>query len=275
MTQVPFLLPDVRDGYRLGDVQALDGILRDGLTDIFTEQHMGVLTERVAKRMDVSRADQDAFALRSQQYWAAADAAAVFSDEITPIEVKTRKGSDTVARDEHPRPDTTAEALASLRPAFAKDGTITAGNASGINDGAAALLLASEAGLKGAGLKPMARLTGWSSAGVPPEDMGLGPVAAVRKLLEQTGTTTKSIDLVELNEAFAAQSLACVRELELDMEKVNVHGGAIAMGHPIGASGARIVVTLLNALRQREKKTGLATLCIGGGMGMAALFDRC
>jgi acetyl-CoA C-acetyltransferase len=275
MSQAPYLLPKARNGYRLGDGEILDIILRDGLTDAFLGRHMGLLGEQLAAEFEISRSDQDAFSLVSQQRWAQAQRCGVFDDEIVPVRLKTRKGEQVVDTDEHPRPDMTAETLASLRPAFKPDGTVTAGNASGINDGAAAVLLASARGAEKAGLKPIARLVACATAALEPARMGLGPVLATRKVLERTGRQIESIDLVELNEAFASQSLACMRQLGLDAEKVNVHGGAIAMGHPIGASGARIVVTLLNALVRRNKQVGLATLCIGGGMGMAALFERC
>lgn len=274
MSRVPYLLPKARNGYRLGNGEVLDGLLRDGLTDVFSAQHMGLLAEQLAVEFEISRPDQDAFSLTSQQRWAQAQRCGVFTDEIVPVSVKTRKNEQVIDTDEHPRPDTTVEKLATLPPAFNSEGTVTAGNASGINDGAAAVLLASAKGVERIGLKPIARLVACVSVALEPARMGLGPVLATRKLLEQTGRSLESIDLVELNEAFASQSLACMRQLGLDAEKVNVHGGAIAMGHPIGASGARIVVTLLNALAQRDKRVGLATLCIGGGMGMAGLFER-
>jgi acetyl-CoA C-acetyltransferase len=258
----------------LGDGAMLDAILKDGLTDAFSGQHMALLAERMAETCKIDRASQDAFAMSSQQRWAAAQAAGVFADEITPVRIRVKKQEQVIDRDEHARPDTTIEQLAGLSAAFKKDGTVTAGNASGINDGAAAVLLASEKAVKAHGLRPIGRLVGWASAGVAPQDMGLGPVPATRKLLEKTGRQLADVDLVELNEAFAVQTLACMRELGLDGQKVNVHGGAIAMGHPIGASGARIVVTLLNALTKRDGRCGIATLCIGGGMGMAAMVER-
>jgi acetyl-CoA C-acetyltransferase len=274
MSQAPYLLPGARYGQRLGDGAMLDAILKDGLTDAFSGQHMALLAERMAETCKIDRASQDAFALSSQQRWAAAQAAGVFADEITPVRIRVKKQEQVVDRDEHTRPDTTIEQLAGLPAAFKKDGTVTAGNASGINDGAAAVLLASEKAVKAHGLRPIGRLVGWASAGVAPQDMGLGPIPAARKLLEKTGRQLADVDLVELNEAFAVQTLACMRELGLDSDKVNVHGGAIAMGHPIGASGARVVVTLLNALAKRGGRCGIATLCIGGGMGMAAMVER-
>ena len=227
---------------------------------------MGETGENVAERWDVSREDQDAFALRSQQRWAAAAEAGRFDDELVPV--------GDVVRDEHPRPDTTLEKLASLKPAFRKDGTVTAGNASGINDGAAALVIASEEKARELGIEPLGVFVGSAVAGVDPRVMGVGPIPAVRKVLARTGVDVGDIDLVELNEAFASQSLAVVRELGLDEDKVNVNGGAIAIGHPLGMSGARLVVSLLHELRRRGGRYGLATLCVGVGQGQAALFER-
>ena len=227
---------------------------------------MGETGENVAERWGVSREDQDAFALRSQQRWAEADAAGRFADELVPVA--------GVERDEHPRPETTAEKLASLKPAFRAGGTVTAGNASGINDGAAALVIASEERARDLGIEPLGVFRGSAAAGVDPGVMGVGPVPAVAKLLARTGVAVGDIDLVELNEAFASQSLAVVRELGIDPERVNVNGGAIAIGHPLGMSGARLVVSLLHELRRREARLGLATLCIGVGQGQAALFER-
>ena len=275
MSQAPYLLPKARSGYRLGDGEVLDCLLSEGLVDVFSGRHMGLTAERLAEEFHITRAEQDAFALTSQQRWAKAHEAGAFESEIVPVPVRIKKQEHLVVKDEHPRPDTSAEKLASLPPAFKNNGTVTAGNASGINDGAAALLLSSKKGLEKANLTPIAKLIAYASAGVEPGLMGLGPVPATRKLLEQTGRSLDGIDLIELNEAFASQSLTCIRQLALDTERVNVHGGAIAMGHPIGASGARIVVTLLNGLLRHDKQTGLATLCIGGGMGMAAMFERC
>jgi 3-oxoadipyl-CoA thiolase len=232
----------------------------------FSTATMGETGENVAERWDVSREDQDAFALASQQRWAAADAAGRFDDELVAV--------GGLERDEHPRPDTTAEKLASLKPAFAQDGTVTAGNASGINDGAAALVIASAERAEALGIQPLGSFRGSAVAGVDPAVMGIGPVPAVNKLLARTGVGVVELDLVELNEAFASQSLAVIRELGLDPEKVNVNGGAIAIGHPLGMSGARLVVTLLHELRRREGRYGVATMCIGVGQGQAALFER-
>ena len=227
---------------------------------------MGETGENVAERWGVTREDQDAFALQSQQRWAAADEAGRFADELVPV--------GDVTRDEHPRPDTTAEKLAALKPAFREGGTVTAGNASGINDGAAALVIASEEKARELGVEPLGTFVGSAVAGVDPRVMGIGPIPAVRKLLERSGVSLDAIDLVELNEAFASQSLAVIRELGLDPEKVNVNGGAIALGHPLGMSGARLVVSLLHELRRRGGRYGLATLCVGVGQGQAALFER-
>jgi acetyl-CoA acetyltransferase family protein len=227
---------------------------------------MGETGENVAERYGVSREEQDAFALRSQERWAAANAAGRFDDELVPV--------GEVVVDEHPRPETTADALAKLKPAFRSGGTVTAGNASGINDGAAALVIASEDRARDLGVEPLGAFVGSAVAGVDPRVMGIGPIPAVRKLLERAGIAASDLDLVELNEAFASQSLAVVRELGLDEEKVNVNGGAIALGHPLGMSGARLVVSLLHELRRREGRYGLATLCVGVGQGVAALFER-
>jgi 3-oxoadipyl-CoA thiolase len=236
------------------------------LEEMFPPESMGETGENVAERYDVSREDQDAFALRSQERWAAANAAGRFDDELVPV--------GEVGVDEHPRPETNAEALTKLKPAFRSDGTVTAGNASGINDGAAALVIASEDRARELGVETLGAFVGSAAAGVDPRVMGIGPIPAVRKLLERTGIAVDAIDLVELNEAFASQSLAVVRELGLDEEKVNVNGGAIALGHPLGMSGARLVVSLLHELRRRDGRYGLATLCVGVGQGVAALFER-
>jgi 3-oxoadipyl-CoA thiolase len=236
------------------------------LVELFPPEAMGETGENVAERYDVSRADQDAFAFASQQRWAAADAAGRFDDELVPV--------GDVVRDEHPRPDTSLEKLATLKPAFRENGTVTAGNASGINDGAAALVIASEEKAREIGIEPLAVFVGSAVAGVDPRVMGIGPIPAVRKLLERSGVEVSQLDLVELNEAFASQSLAVIRELGLDHDKVNVNGGAIALGHPLGMSGARLVVSLLHELRRRGGRYGLATLCVGVGQGQAALFER-
>jgi acetyl-CoA C-acetyltransferase len=236
------------------------------LEEMFPLESMGETGENVAERWNVSREDQDAFALRSQQRWAAANAAGRFDDELVPV--------GEVAVDEHPRPETTAQALAKLRPAFRPDGTVTAGNASGLNDGAAALVITSEERASELGVEPLGAFVGSAVAGVDPRVMGIGPIPAVRKLLDRTGVAAAELDLVELNEAFASQSLAVVRELGLDEGKVNVNGGAIALGHPLGMSGARLVVSLVHELRRRDGRYGLATLCVGVGQGVAALFER-
>jgi acetyl-CoA acetyltransferase family protein len=236
------------------------------LAEKFPLESMGETGENVAERWQISREEQDAFGLRSQQRWAAAAAAGRFDDELVPV--------NGLERDEHPRPDTSAEKLASLKPAFRDGGTVTAGNASGINDGAAALVIASEEKAQALGIQPLGLFVASAVAGVDPRVMGIGPVPAVRKLLERTGLAVGDLDLVELNEAFASQSLAVIRELGLDDERVNVNGGAIAMGHPLGMSGARLVVSLLHELRRRDGRYGLATLCVGVGQGQAALFER-
>lgn len=234
---------------------------------------MGITAENVAERFSISREDQDAFALESQRRAAAAISEKRFADEIVPVEVKGKKGSVWFTEDEHPRPDTTIEALSRLKPAFKQNGTVTAGNACGRNDGAAALVLTSGSHAEKLGLKPMARIVDWTAVGVSPEVMGIGPVPAVKKLLERTGLTLDEIGLVELNEAFASQSLAVIRELNLDTSRVNVNGGAIALGHPLGATGARIMTTLIYEMKRRGEKYGIATLCVGGGQGMAILIE--
>jgi acetyl-CoA acetyltransferase family protein len=236
------------------------------LEEMFPLEAMGETGENVAERWGVSREDQDAFALASQQRWAAAAEAGRFDDELVPV--------GDVTRDEHPRPDTTLEKLATLKPAFRKDGTVTAGNSSGINDGAAAVVIASEEKARELGIEPLGTFLGSAAAGVDPRVMGIGPIPAVQKVLARTGVDVGALDLVELNEAFASQSLVVMRELGLDPEKVNVNGGAIALGHPLGMSGARLVVSLLHELRRREGRYGLATLCVGVGQGQAALFER-
>jgi acetyl-CoA C-acetyltransferase len=275
MSRAPFLLPGARWGQRLGHGQVIDHMLHEGLTDAFHDVHMGITGENVAERYGVSRADQDAFAAQSQARAEAAIREGRFAKEIVAVPVPGKKGeSKTIEIDEHPRPGTTVEALAKLKPAFRKDGSVTAGNASGLNDGAAALVVASAARARELGLKPMARVVSHASAAVAPDVMGIGPVPAVRKALQKAGLAPEAIELYELNEAFAAQSLAVVRELRLDPAKVNVSGGAIALGHPIGASGARILVTLLHALEARGLRRGLAALCIGGGQGVAMVVER-
>ena len=266
MSRAPYLLDRARTGYKLGDGVLIDSLLRDGLVCSFSNDHMGLTAERVAERYSIGRAEQDAFAAESQRRHAVAVAAGRFADEITPTE-----GLD---HDEHARADTTAEKLASLKPAFRPDGTVTAGNASGINDGAAMLVVCDGEVARGRGWRPLAALAGWSAVGCEPDLMGLGPIHAARRLCGQTGCPPEGYDAVELNEAFAAQSLACLRDLKLDPARVNADGGAIAVGHPIGASGARILVHLAHQIARGEAGRGLAALCVGGGMGAAAALER-
>ena len=268
MSRAPYLLPRAREGYRLGHAQALDSILSDGLTDVFADYHMGITAENVAEAWNLTREEQDAFALESQTRAAAALDAGHFADELVPVEVPGRKGVTVFERDEYPRA-TTLEALAKLKPAFRKDGTVTAGNASGINDGAAMLLVASEEYAQAHGLPVLAEIASYAAIGVDPAVMGIGPAKAVPIALDRAGLGVADVDLFELNEAFAAQSLAVVRDLKADPARVNVTGGAVALGHPIGASGARVLVTLVHQLRRLGKETGVASLCIGGGMGIA------
>ncbi|MEQ1728444.1 MAG: acetyl-CoA C-acetyltransferase [Vicinamibacterales bacterium] len=274
MSNAPYLLKSGRWGYRMGNGEALDSMLSDGLTCAINNIHMGITAEEVARRFGVSREDQDGFAAESQRRAAAAIAGGAFVDEIVPISLKQKKGDPIrFAVDEYPRATSTVERLAALKPAFQKDGTVTAGNASGINDGAAGLVIASAAKAHAVGTQPLARILGYASTGVDPKLMGIGPVPAVRKVLDRAGLRLEDIDLFELNEAFAAQSVAVARELRLDPSKVNVNGGAIALGHPIGASGARILTTLVYALRARKLRYGVASLCIGGGMGIAMAVE--
>jgi acetyl-CoA C-acetyltransferase len=276
MSATPYLAKGQRWGSRMGDAPLVDMMVGDGLTDVFNDYHMGITAENVAEQWGISREDQDALALGSQQKAAEAVAAGRFADEIVPVTVMARRQEIVFDTDEYPR-STTTEALAKLRPAFKRDGgTVTAGNASGINDGAAALVLASGEAVAGLGLKPLAKLIGWGQAGVDPSIMGVGPIQATRKALAKAEVEVADLDLIEANEAFAAQAAAVGRELGFDPERVNVNGGAIALGHPIGASGARIIVSLLHELRRREDaRRGLATLCIGGGMGIATIFEKC
>ncbi|WP_022799852.1 acetyl-CoA C-acetyltransferase [Deinococcus ficus] len=271
MSRAPYLLPRAREGYRLGHAQALDSILSDGLTDVFADYHMGITAENVAEAWNLTREEQDAFALESQTRAAAALDAGYFADELVPVEVPGRKGTTVFERDEYPRA-TTLEALAKLKPAFKKDGTVTAGNASGINDGAAMLLVASEEYAQAHGLPVLAEIASYAAIGVDPAVMGIGPAKAVPIALDRAGLGVADVDLFELNEAFAAQSLAVVRDLKADPARVNVTGGAVALGHPIGASGARVLVTLVHQLRRMGKETGVASLCIGGGMGIAMVI---
>lgn len=270
MSQAPYILRDARWGQRMGDGKLVDSMINDGLWDAFGDTHMGITAENIAEQFKISREEQDAFAARSQQLAVAAIEAGHFKDEIVPVEVKGRRGEVTIVdTDEFPRAGTTAESLSKLRPAFKKDGTVTAGNASGINDGACALVLMSREKAKSLGITPLVSIVSYASAGVDPSIMGTGPIPASKKALERAGLQVSDIDLAEGNEAFASQAISVVRGLGLDPEKTNITGGAIALGHPIGASGARILTTLIYLLRNRKKRTGLATLCIGGGMGIA------
>ena len=264
----------LRNGIKMGSFEMIDTMIKDGLWDAFNGYHMGTTAENVAKQWQITRQQQDEFAVASQNKAEAAQKAGKFKDEIVPVIISGRKGDVTVADDEYIKAGTNIEILAKLRPAFKKDGTVTAGNASGLNDGAAALILMSAENAAKRGLKPLARIASWATAGVDPAIMGSGPIPASRKALEKAGWKVSDLDLVESNEAFAAQSLCVVRELGLDPEKVNVNGGAIAIGHPIGASGARILTTLVHEMQKRDAKKGLATLCIGGGMGIAMCVER-
>jgi acetyl-CoA C-acetyltransferase len=275
MSQAPFYVPGARWGYRMNDGTLVDGMIQDGLLDIFHRYHMGVTAENVAEKFGVSRQDQDALALKSQQNAGKAIQSGRFKEEIVPVIIPQKKGHPIVFEtDEHPRPNTTLEALAALRPAFKKDGTVTAGNASGINDGAAALVVMSAEKARALGLEPMARIKSYATAGVAPEIMGTGPVPATQKALAKATLTVKDLDLIEANEAFAAQAVYVNRMMGFEPEKVNVNGGAIALGHPIGASGARILITLLFEMKKRQAGYGLATLCVGGGMGAAMVVER-
>jgi acetyl-CoA C-acetyltransferase len=275
MSQAPYLLTSkARWGYRMGHEKVVDVMINDGLWCAFNDYHMGITAENVAAKYSITRAMQDQLAFESQDKAAKAIAAGYFKKEIIPVTIKGRKGDVLFDTDEYPKAGTTLETLGSLKTAFKKDGTVTAGNASGINDGAAAILVMSAAKAKALGLKPLAKIVGYGSGGVDPAIMGMGPVAATKKALAKADLTMKDIDLIEANEAFAAQFLAVGDELKFVTEKVNVHGGAIALGHPIGASGARILVTLLHALEMRGAKRGLATLCIGGGQGVATIVER-
>jgi acetyl-CoA C-acetyltransferase len=274
MSNAPYLLDGARWGYRMGNAVAADSLLSEGLTCAINAGHMGITAEEVACRYKVSRADQDRFAAESQRRAAEAVGNGNFKAEIVAVEIPQKKGAPIVfAVDEYPRAGTTAETLASLKPAFTKDGTVTAGNASGINDGAAALVVTTAAKARQVGTAPLARILAYVSTGVEPKVMGIGPVPAVRKVLERAGLTKDDVDLFELNEAFAAQSVAVTRELDIDPARVNVFGGAIALGHPIGASGARVLTTLVYALRARGLRYGVASLCIGGGMGIAMAVE--
>jgi acetyl-CoA C-acetyltransferase len=273
MSQSPHAA-QLRAGVKMGDFAMVDTMIKDGLWDAFHGYHMGQTAENIAARWQITREDQDRFAVGSQNRAEAAQKAGRFADEIAPVTIKTRKGETVVDQDEYIRHGVTLESIAGLKPAFTKDGSVTAGNASGINDGAAAVVLMTEAEAARRGLKPMARIASWAHAGVDPAIMGTGPIPASRKALEKAGWKIEDIDLIESNEAFAAQSLCVVRDLGLDPAKVNVNGGAIAIGHPIGASGARILTTLLHEMKRSPATKGLATLCVGGGMGVALCVEK-
>ncbi|MBV8742735.1 MAG: acetyl-CoA C-acetyltransferase [Sinobacteraceae bacterium] len=274
MSASPHVLAGSRDGFRMGDAKLIDSMIVDGLWDVYNQYHMGVTAENVARKYDVSRREQDEFAARSQQKAEAAQKAGRFNDEILPVQIATKKGTTSFATDEFIRHGVTAESLAELRPAFSKDGTVTAGNASGINDGAAAVMLMSGKKAAELGLQPLARVRAYSTAGVDPRIMGMGPVPASQLCLRKAGWSQEELDLLEINEAFAAQAIAVNREMGWDTQKVNVNGGAIAIGHPIGASGCRILVTLVHEMMRRNAHKGLASLCIGGGMGVAVAIER-
>jgi len=273
MSQAPHVA-HLRSGAKMGDVKFIDSMIKDGLWDAFNGYHMGNTAENVAKKWQLTRDEQDAFAAASQQKAEEAQKAGRFKDEIVPVTIKTRKGDVVVDTDEYPKHGTTVESLAKLRPAFDKEGTVTAGNASGINDGAAAVVLMSGDAAAARGVTPLARIVSWATCGVDPAIMGTGPIPASRKALEKAGWSVDDLDLIEANEAFAAQALAVNKDLGWDPAKVNVNGGAIALGHPIGASGTRVLVTLLHEMVRRDAKKGLATLCIGGGMGIAMCVAR-
>ncbi|EEG08920.1 acetyl-CoA C-acetyltransferase [Pseudogulbenkiania ferrooxidans] len=275
MSMSPHILPGSRDGFRMGPATLVDTMVYDGLTDVYNQYHMGVTAENIATKYGISREEQDAFSAASQNKAEAARAAGKFVDEIIPVMVPQRKGDPVAfATDEFIKAGATAEGLGKLRPAFKKDGTVTAGNASGVNDGAAAVIMMTAKKAAELGLKPLARIKAYASAGVEPSIMGMGPVPATQRVLERAGWSLGEVDLIEANEAFAAQALGVARELQWDADKVNVNGGAIAIGHPIGASGCRILVSLLHEMQRRDAKKGLATLCIGGGMGVALAVER-
>ncbi len=274
MSQAPYILRKARWGLKMGDQPLEDSITNDGLKDVFGGVHMGITAENIARQFGISRTEQDEYALESQKRVDAAIRSGKFSDEIVTVEIPDRKSVIRFGQDEYPRPQTTMETLAKLKPAFKNDGTVTAGNASGINDGAAAVIVASEEMASKYGVQPLARITGFAVAGCAPDLMGLGPIHSTRKLLSQAGLAIKDIDLFEGNEAFAAQSLGVLRELKIPREKINVNGGAIALGHPIGCSGTRILVTLVHEMIRRNAKRGIATLCCGGGMGVSLLVER-
>lgn len=275
MSQAPYLMPKARQGYRMGDQKVIDSMVHDGLWCAFNDYHMGITAENLCDNYTITREEQDAFSARSQQRAAAAIAAGKFTDEIIAVEIPQRKGDPVIFKqDEYVKGDTTEASLAKLRPAFKRDGSVTAGNASGINDGAAAVVVMAKAKADELGLTPLVTIAGNASAGVDPAVMGIGPVEAVKKALTKAGATLPEMDVVEANEAFAAQSIAVDKELKFAHDKLNVNGGAIALGHPIGASGARILVTLIHEMQKQDAKKGLATLCIGGGQGVATVVTR-
>ena len=274
MSASPHVMNGSRDGFRMGDFKMTDTMIVDGLWDVYNQYHMGITAENVAKKYEVSRAEQDEFALQSQLKAEAAQKAGKFKDEILPLEIANKKGTVVFDSDEYIKPGSTLESLAGLRPAFSKEGSVTAGNASGLNDGAAAVIMMSAAQAKELGLKPLARIKAYASSGLDPAVMGMGPVSASRLCLKKAGWTHEELDLMEINEAFAAQAIAVNKEMGWDTSKINVNGGAIAIGHPIGASGARILVTLIHEMIRRDAKKGLAALCIGGGMGVAVAIER-
>ena len=274
MSMAPYAIPQGRYGYRMGNATMVDTMVNDALTDAFNQYHMGITAENICEQWGLTREELDEFAAWSQQKTVAAQEAGKFDDEIVPVEVKKKKETIIFNKDEGPRPGTTKEGIAKLRPAFKKDGIVTAANSSGINDGAAAVIVMSEEKAKELGVTPMATWVAGALAGVDPTIMGIGPVAATRKVMAKTGMTIDDFDLIEANEAFAAQSVAVGKDLGINMDKLNVNGGAIALGHPVGASGCRILVTLLHEMVKRDAKKGLATLCIGGGMGCATIVER-
>jgi acetyl-CoA C-acetyltransferase len=274
MSAAPHVLQGSRDGFRMGDAKLVDSMIVDGLWDAFNDYHMGVTAENIAQKFGISRREQDEFAAASQQKAEAAQKAGRFKAEIVPVDIITRKTTTVFDSDEYIRPGTTVAALGELKPAFSKEGTVTAGNASGINDGAAAVMMMSASKAEELGLTPLARVRAYSSAGVDPKTMGMGPVPAAQLCLKKAGWTHKELDLMEINEAFAAQAIGVNREMGWDTSKINVNGGAIAIGHPIGASGCRILVTLLHEMIRRDARKGLASLCIGGGMGVALAIER-
>jgi acetyl-CoA C-acetyltransferase len=274
MSASPHLLAGSRDGFRMGDAKLVDSMIVDGLWDVYNNYHMGTTAENVARQYGITRREQDEFAAASQQKAEAAQRAGRFKDEIVPVEIASKKGTVRFELDEYIRSGTTAEALGELKPAFSKDGTVTAGNASGLNDGAAAVIMTSAGKARELGLKPLARVKAYSSAGVDPKVMGMGPVPASQLCLKKAGWTIADLDLMEINEAFAAQAIGVNRQMGWDTNRINVNGGAIAIGHPIGASGCRILVTLLYEMARRDARRGLASLCIGGGMGVALAVER-